>query len=729
MRRFEQGGCQFDVVMSGSHGIISLRARPIALPATPVGAARAAQMNATEESAPKSSGGSSRSRGRGAVFLSYASQDAAAAARIATALRAAGIEVWLDQSELRGGDAWDQRIRREIHECALFMPLISHHTQERLEGYFRLEWKLAVDRSHLMAVERSFLVPVVVDGTRDQDALVPDAFREVQWTQLLAGETPAAFVRRIQDLLSLEASATIRAPASAPSGAVPERQRQARPFRWLSSRALPVGVAGLFLAAISYFAIDRPWIAEPTSSAIFAPPPRSVAVLPFVNLSGDREQEYFSDGLTEELLNSLARISDLQVAARTSSFAFKGTETDIGTVARKLNVGAVLEGSVRRAGHTIRVTAQLINARTGFQMWSQTYDYNLGDVLELQTKIATAVAQTLKITLLGDISQKIQLGGTHKPAAFDAYLQGGMIGRTADTAEQERAAIAAYTEAIRIDPAYALAFAERSIELTNYALFAIHDPTAARGVFDRALADARTATHLAPDLAEAYYALAVALETGSLDFVQADEAYERAMKLAPGSARILAAYSRQAAEMGRTALAITAGHRAITLDPLNFHVHRTVGIAFLLSRQYADALAAFQAAIFLQPEYVRDVHLRGETQYAMGAYDAARKSCEVAPPDEISSACLARTYRKLGRNADAEAALRRLQAAEGDSGAYDYATIYAQWGEAATALDWLDKAVHLRDSGLAELKAAPDLDPLREEPRFQAIERELRFPD
>jgi tetratricopeptide (TPR) repeat protein len=212
-----------------------------------------------------------------------------------------------------------------------------------------------------------------------------------------------------------------------------------------------------------------------------------------------------------------------------------------------------------------------------------------------------------------------------------------MIGRTAVTAEQGRAAISAYTEAIRLDPGYALAFAERSIELTNYAEFTVYDPAAARGVFERALTDARTATQLAPDLAEAYYALGVALETGSLDFVQSDAAYARAMTLAPGSARVLAACSRQAAEMGRTAIALTAGYRAIALDPLNFHVHRMVGIAFLLSRQYADALAAFQAAISLQPDYARDIHLRGEAQYAMGDYGAARKSCEVTRSRGVES--------------------------------------------------------------------------------------------
>ena len=131
-----------------------------------------------------------------AVFLSYASQDAEAAQKICEALRAAGIEVFLDQSELRGGDAWDQKIRHEIHNCALFIPIVSQHTQERLEGYFRREWKLAIDRTHDMAEEKPFLVPVVVDGTRDQEAFVPDAFRAVQWTRLPGGESPAAFVER-----------------------------------------------------------------------------------------------------------------------------------------------------------------------------------------------------------------------------------------------------------------------------------------------------------------------------------------------------------------------------------------------------------------------------------------------------------------------------------------------------------------------------------------------------
>lgn len=164
-------------------------------------------------------------------------------------------------------------------------------------------------------------------------------------------------------------------------------------------------------------------MSPPVTAAIFAPPPHSIAVLPFSNLSGDSAQEYFSEGLTEEVLNSLAQITRLQIAGRTSSFYFNGKDVDLGTIARKLNVADVLEGSVRRSAGTIRVTAQLTNTVTGYEVWSKTYDRNAGDVLKLQTEIATAVADALQVTLLGDVAARIELGGTRNPAAFDTYLR------------------------------------------------------------------------------------------------------------------------------------------------------------------------------------------------------------------------------------------------------------------------------------------------------------------
>ena len=359
-------------------------------------------------------------KGGNAVFVSYASQDAEAAHKICEALSAAGIEVFLDQNQLRGGDAWDHKIREEIRECALFIPMISRHTQQRLEGYFRHEWNLAIERTHHMAQQRLFLVPVVIDGTSDQEAFVPDAFKAVQWTRLPGGETPPDFVERIRRLLSPELSSLGAAPGVGKP--IMEPGRAARRSKPLLLAAMTL----IVVATLAYVAVDRFRTATHQAPAplAFAPPPHSLAVLPFMNLSGDKSQEYFSDGLTEELLNSLSAIDELQVAARTSAFSFKGTNTDIGTIARKLNVGAILEGSVRRSEHTIRITAQLINASTGFHLWSKTYDRDLGDVLKLQTEIATAVAGALKITLLSDIGAKVGLGGTVNPAAFDAYLRG-----------------------------------------------------------------------------------------------------------------------------------------------------------------------------------------------------------------------------------------------------------------------------------------------------------------
>jgi TolB-like protein/cytochrome c-type biogenesis protein CcmH/NrfG len=653
----------------------------------------------------------------GAVFLSYASQDAAVAQRICAALRAAGIDVWFDQSELRGGDAWDQSIRRQIKTCALFIPIISRHTHERAEGYFRLEWKLAVDRSHLIVANRAFLLPVVIDDTGNDDEHVPEKFREVQWTRLPNGETPGAFVDRVKRLLSGEASTAARAPA------LPGVQ-QGRASAW-PRRALLIGV--VLAGAVGYLAIERAWISPPAVAAAFAAPPHSIAVLPFVNMSGDKEQEYFSDGLTEEVLNSLAEIDGLQVAARTSAFSFKGKDTDIATIARKLNVGAVLEGSVRRSGNTVRVTTQLINAVTGFHLWSHTYDRDLGDVLKLETEIAGAVASALKVSLLGGAVTKIELGGTRNPAAFDAYLRARMLSRSAGGAADRQPAIAGFTEAIRLDPTFALAFAWRSLQYSN-----LDGEEAAAGmtrheIRERQEADAREAIRLAPELAEGYGAVGRSA-SAALDFIRARAAFERALALAPGNASTLVMSSYFLGSMGQSDAAISAARRAVTLDPLNGNSPFALGMALYVARRYQEALAPYADAIRLA-DWPDIYAARGHAYYMLGDLENARSSCEHNPEYWLNQLCLAVVYDKVGRRADAQGELAKMKSTLGDGAAYQYAAIYAQWGDRAKALEWLATSMRLRDPGLEELKTDPLMDPLREEPRFQAIMRELNFPD
>jgi TolB-like protein/Tfp pilus assembly protein PilF len=610
----------------------------------------------------------------------------------------------------------------------LFVPVISKHTHERAEGYFRLEWKLAVDRCHLMAADKAFLVPVVIDDTPDDDERVPEKFRELQWIRLPEGNAGPEFATRIQQLLAGESgrSPTLtRAAAPVPAGRLPGLRSG-----WLA-------VAIVLAALAAYLLTEKPWTSKPAphskpaastdTPVAFNPPPHSIAVLPFVNMSGDKEQEYFSDGLTEELLNSLSRINELQVAARTSSFSFQGEHPDIATVARKLNVASVLEGSVRLSRHTIRVTAQLNNAVTGFHIWSQTYDRDLGDVLRLQTEIASAVANALKVTLLGDLPAKIELSGTHNPAAFDAYLRGSKAVRTVHNASDARAAVDAYTEAIRQDPHYAQAFAARSLA-RYYLIFFVADATAVRQIFDAQQNDAREALRLAPGLSDGHLALARAFED-SLDFARASEEFERAMALAPGDVRVVLIYGIFSMAMGRNDAAVAALNRAVGLDPLNPSSYEGLGLALYSTQRYPEAIAAYDHALALDPDSPQANGLRGHSYYKFGDFQRARMSCEITPEFVWSQTCLAMTYNKLGQHGDAEAVLAKLRASGGDAAAYQYAQIYAQWGQIPKALEWLETALRLRDGGLLLVKTDPLLDPLRQEPRFQAIERALHFPD
>jgi TolB-like protein/DNA-binding winged helix-turn-helix (wHTH) protein/Flp pilus assembly protein TadD len=462
----------------------------------------------------------------------------------------------------------------------------------------------------------------------------------------------------------------------------------------------------------------------PAVAVAFAPPPHSIAVLPFVNMSGDPNQEYFSDGLTEELLNSLSRINELQVAARTSSFYFRGEHADLSTIAHKLNVASVLEGSVRRSGNTLRITAQLNNAVTGFHLWSQTYDRDISDVLKLQTEIATAVASALKITLLADEAGRIGLGGTSNPAAFDAYLRALRTYISRHDVTEIPTAISAYTEAIRLDPTFALAYAGRAEALSQYTQ-ELSTGVAAREGLARAETDARHAITLAPELAQAHLALGYVFE-GRLDFERASQEYERARALAPGAAKVLAMSGNFALLMGKTNEALTAFRYAAVLDPLG---HVPLASALYLARRYEEAVAAFTETIRLAPDYKYSYAGRGLALYALGDLQSARASCEIHPDIWASQRCLSIVYDKLGRHSDAQVALAKFKSAWGEDYGYEYATIYAQWGDRTKALELLEKAVRVRNAGLCFLKIDPLLDPLRKEPRFQAVMRELKFPN
>jgi tetratricopeptide (TPR) repeat protein len=334
------------------------------------------------------------------------------------------------------------------------------------------------------------------------------------------------------------------------------------------------------------------------------------------------------------------------------------------------------------------------------------------------------------VALLGDVAARVELGGTHDAAAFDWYLRATKAYSTGHNAADMRVALDAYSEAIRRDPRFALAFAGRAEALYRGADQWLTGAAARQG-YQSALADARQAVALAPELAEGHVVLGNVLVDGYFDFAHAAAEFTRAMELSPGSAHVLQSYGTFVVDItGRTEPGLAAIRQAITLDPLNTHIHSRLGEAYWAARQFDQALAAFNDVIALDPHWMRARAWRGYAYYGLGDYPSALSSCEGQPEDEgWIRLCLASAYHKVGRQADAEAALARQQAALGEVSAYQYAGIYAQWGDPARSREWLEKAMRIRDPGLIWLRNDPFLDPVRKEPWFKAIERELKFPE
>jgi TolB-like protein/tetratricopeptide (TPR) repeat protein len=439
----------------------------------------------------------------GGVFLSYASQDAEAALRICEALRAVGVEVWFDRSELRGGDTWDHKIRQQIHDCALFLPIISKNTQARAEGYFRLEWRLAEQRTHLMGRNRAFLVPICVDATRETDADVPDSFLAVQWTWLPDGQPTAVFAEGIRRLLDQPTGA--EAAAARPKTPSPDQPR-AFPSRWPIIGTIAGALTVVVIASLLLIRTSRPPATHsapatvgPTKAVQRAIPEKSVAVLPFADMSDKKDQEYLADGLTEEILDRLARSPGLKVCGRTSSFQFKHATASLADIGRSLKVANVLEGSIRRSGNMLRVTTQLIRVDTGFHIWSQTYARPLADILKVQDEIAREVATALG-TVLRSASADTQ--GTSNVEAYDIYLKAHSAERRF-TRSDVLEARALYRKTIAIDPNYVEAWA--GLARTAGMAYEFADPPPGSDVESREAGD--QVLHLAPDSADAQFTL------------------------------------------------------------------------------------------------------------------------------------------------------------------------------------------------------------------------------
>jgi serine/threonine-protein kinase len=450
----------------------------------------------------------------------------------------------------------------------------------------------------------------------------------------------------------------------------------------------------------------------------------SIAVLPFVNMSDDKSNEYFSDGLTEELLNLLAQVPELKVIARTSSFAYKGKEAKISDIARELQVANVLEGSVRKSGDRVRITAQLIRTSDSTHLWSQSYDRTVQDIFAVQGEIAGQVVDSLKVKLLGADHKPVQAGGTNDARAYEAYLRGRYELNKGESQEFLRAALAAFDEALALDPSFAQAHASRSSvlqALTRNAYIPF-----AEG-FAQARAAAERAVELAPDTSDAHAALGRLAIAADWDWQKSEAALRKALALNPSNATAHNSLAQLLSGLGRTNEALAAARQAVSLDPLAPAGIQTLAFTSYDARRYDEALTFARQVARLDPGRPRLNYLVGLIELATGDLQAAAASCEQERVEWQRQTCLAIVYQKLGRPAEAAAQLEELKK-NGDNSAYQMAEISAQRGEIDQALRWLDVGRRVRDPGLFRTGVDRLLDPLRDDPRFKALLRELNLP-
>jgi TolB-like protein/DNA-binding winged helix-turn-helix (wHTH) protein/Flp pilus assembly protein TadD len=452
----------------------------------------------------------------------------------------------------------------------------------------------------------------------------------------------------------------------------------------------------------------------------------SIAVLPFVDMSPARDQGYFSDGLAEQLINDLAKVSGLKVIGRSSAFQFKGENEDLREVGRKLGVTNVLEGSVRREGNHLRITAELIKAEDGFQLWSQTYDRGIEDIFAVQDEIAQAATQALQVKLLGSNGQPVAADlRSANPDAYQAYLQANyFIGRGASKEDLDKAL--AYTDtAIKLDERYAPAWALRASVQNTMATVSLTDVTEG---FRRARDDAERAIALDPASASAYLSLANTQIFYDWDWDSASTCLTKAATLEPGNSDVFELRSLLSALMGNLDEAVKLGEQAVSLDPLDNISRLQLGYRLYVASRYDEAQAELQKALDLSPRSPFAHFVLGKVLIAKGRPQQALTEIEKEPSEWGKLTGQALVYHALGREQDSIAKLAELIAKHDTDSAFQIAEVYAFRGEPDNAFEWLEHAYKQRDAGLPEIKTDPLFKSLRHDPRYTALLKRMRLP-
>jgi TolB-like protein len=656
------------------------------------------------------------------LFLSYASQDAALALRLCAALEGAGQRCWIAPRDVRAGEAYAAAIVQAINSCRMLILLLS---------------RSAIDSPHVLReVERASSKKRPVLAVRlDTSELPPELeyfLSANQWLDASQGALDQVIPALIE---SVRGQGRVASAAGAAANAKPARGEKAtaaagRSRSGLGARAMPIALS-LVVLVLAYLLIDKFWLSRRASTAAPVTAPlvaatlpaisdKSIAVLPFADLSEHKDQEYFSDGLSEDLIDLLTKVPELHVPARASSFYFKGQHTTIAEIARALAVTYVLEGSVRKAGNTVRVRTELIRADNGYNVWSETYDRDLKDIFRVQDEIAGRVVAALKVALPGGAKPVNAERRTDNTEAYNQYLLGRHFEARFDEAGFRRS-VDSFRKAIALDPHYAAAYAGLAFAEASLA-DKIGDPTG----LGPAVAAAEKAIALAPDDTEGYGARGWLRATYLWDWDGAAQDLARVASI--DNEHFLAVRGDLALALGRLDEALVLQRRAVQQDPLVALAWSSLAGSLIAAGDFKDARINIQKSLEVDPDSsVARLYLT-ELDLLEGHADQALADAQQIKDPDWKLLCVALAEHALHHEKESQQALDALIKSSAQAAAYQIAEVYAWQGNKDQALAWLDRAFRQHDGGMTFLKTDWIFKSLRSDPRYADLLRRLKLP-
>jgi TolB-like protein len=639
------------------------------------------------------------------LFISYASQDAAVAQRLCATLEAAGSPCWIAPRDVEAGALYADAIVRAINEAKAVVLVLSAS---------------AIGSDHVAReVERAASKHKPIIAFRiDSAALNPGLeyfLSNSQWIDVPAIGMPAALAKLAQ-AAGHGSGQTVAAVQVASAKSLDRTEGRAK---LIVGAAVVVSVGVAVALGVHFWSQSHK--AAPPGAAVAITDNKSIAVLPFVDMSEKHDQEYFSDGLSEELIDMLTKVPELRVPARTSSFYFKGKQGTIADIAKALGVAHVLEGSVRKSGNTLRVTAQLIRVDNGYHVWSETYDRKLEDIFKVQDEIASAVVTALRIHLLP--TQQPSAQGelrTENLEAYNLYLQGRQSFNQGDVGGYQRA-VTAFRAATALDPGYAAAYADLAL-----AQFWVADNTYSTARYESALAAAEKAVALAPGLAAGYSARGFVRAIYRFDFAGGQVDLDKAVALSPRDADILHRSAVLLAIFGKLPAAIAREEQALALDPLSAEICMRLGFFLAADQQLARARPLYERALAIAPNSMRARFNLGQLELFENHPEQALAMFRQNESEGFSLSGQAEAEYSLGR---AEASQRILKQLIASDDAYGTAQVYAWRGEKDQALEWLERSYVQREPGLTWVEIDPRFRSLRGDPRYKALLRKMNLPE